>query len=109
MVQAFKIDLIAGKYLIFLEKLKGRTLRHWIKEGFFADKNKYLNSKRVLNSLLQIAVGLNYIHKRNVVHQELIPDGIYVENDKVLKVGNLHNFNPIVGKMTKNAYAGGSP
>ena len=79
-VQAFKMDHTAGKHLIFLEKLKGKTLRHWIKEGFFEDKNKYLNSKRVLNCLLQIAVGLNYIHKRNVVHQELIPDSIYVEN-----------------------------
>lgn len=63
----------------------------------------------MLNCLIQIAVGLNYIHKRNFVHQELIPDGIFVENDKVLKVGNLSSFNPIVGKMTKNAYAGGSP
>lgn len=65
---------------MFMEKLKGRTLRDWIGEGFFVDKNKYLNSKRMLNCLLQIAVGLNYLHKRGGLHQELIPDYIFVEN-----------------------------
>jgi serine/threonine protein kinase len=61
-----------------MEKLRGRTLRDWITEGFFSDKNKYLNSKRILNCILQIAVGLNYIHKRGHIHQELIPDYIFV-------------------------------
>jgi len=76
--QAFKIDQSHGKLMIFLEKLKGKTLRDWLAEGFFADKNKYLNSKRVMNCFLQIAMGLNYIHKRGIIHQNLIPDHIYV-------------------------------
>lgn len=63
----------------------------------------------MLNCLLQIAVGLNYIHKRNVIHQELVPDNIFIENEKILKIGNLLSFNSIVGKMTKNSFAGGSP
>lgn len=67
--QAFKMEVTQGKQLIFMEKLKGRTLRDWISEGFFVDKNKYLNSKRVLNCVLQVAVGLNYIHKRGHIHQ----------------------------------------
>ena len=68
-----------------------------------------MNSKRILNTLLQIAVGLNYVHKRSVVHQELIPDHIYIENDKIIKIGNFYNFNAITGKMSKNSCAGGSP
>ncbi len=52
-----------------MEKLKGKNLRDWISEGFFADKNKYLNAKRILNCILQISVGLNYIHKRGHIHQ----------------------------------------
>lgn len=76
--QAFKVEQSHGRILIFLEKLKGKTLRDLIEEGFFSDKNKYLNSKRLMNCLLQIAVGLNYIHKRGYVHQNLIPDNIYV-------------------------------
>ena len=55
--------------MIFLEKLRGKTVRDWIKEGFYMDKNKYLNSKRVINTALQIAVGLHYIHRRNSIHQ----------------------------------------
>jgi serine/threonine protein kinase len=52
-----------------MEKLRGRNLRDWINEGFFTDKNKYLASKRILNCILQISVGLNYIHKRGSIHQ----------------------------------------
>ncbi len=62
-----------------------------------------------MNCLLQICVGLNYIHKRGQIHQELIPDYIFVENDKVLKIGNLATFNPVMGKMAKNFSVGGSP
>jgi hypothetical protein len=59
--------------------------------------------------LLQIAVGLNYIHRRGHIHQELIPDYIFVENDKVLKIGHLAGINPLMGKITKNFCIGGSP
>ena len=89
--------------------MKGRTLRDWISEGFFADKNKYLNSKRILNCVLQIAVGLNYIHKRGIVHQEVIPDYVFVENDRILKIGHLGALNPVMNKFTKNFTVGGSP
>jgi serine/threonine protein kinase len=68
-----------------------------------------LNSKRALNCILQIAIGLNYIHKRNFVHQELIPDNIFIENDRVLKIGNMLSINTIVGKIIKNSFAGASP
>jgi serine/threonine protein kinase len=107
--QAFKIDQSHGKLLIFLEKLRGKTLRDWIIEGFFSDKNKYLNSKRVMNCFLQIAVGLNYIHKRGIIHQCVTPDNVYVENDRILKVGNICSVNLVVGKMVKNSSVGGPP
>lgn len=32
-----------------------------------------------------------------------------MENDKVLKIGNLYCFNGITGKMSKNNFSGGSP
>ena len=107
--QAFKVENSHGKLLIFLEKLRGKTLRDLISEGFFRDKNKYLNSKRLMNCFLQIAIGLNYIHKRGYIHQALIPDNIYVENDRILKIGNICSVNYVMSKMTKNFCVGGSP
>lgn len=107
--QAFKVEHSHGKLLIFLEKLKGKTLRDWINEGFFSDKNKYLNSKRAMNCLLQLAVGLNYLHKRGTIHQALTPDNVYVENERILKIGNICSVNLVMGKMTKNASIGGPP
>jgi serine/threonine protein kinase len=84
-------------------------MRDWLSEGFFSDKNKYLNSKRAMNCVLQIAIGLNYVHKRGLIHQAVTPDNIYVENDRILKLGNICNVNLAVGKLTKNASIGGSP
>ena len=84
-------------------------MRDLIEEGFFSDKNKYLNSKRLMNCFLQTAVGLNYIHKRGYVHQALIPDNIYVENDRILKIGNMCNANFVMSKMSRNFSVGGSP
>ena len=92
-----------------MERLKGKTIRDLHHEGFFKDKNKYLNSKRILNCLLQIAIGLNYIHKRNIVHQELIPEHIYIENDRMIKIGGMTGSNGAVGKIIKGAFVGGVP
>jgi serine/threonine protein kinase len=52
-----------------MEKVQGKTLRDWIIENFFQDKNKIINSKRVLNVLLQIATGLHFLHKKKFIHQ----------------------------------------
>ena len=63
----------------------------------------------MINCLLQLAVGLNYIHKRGYVHQSFIPDNVYVENDRILKIGNICSVNYVMTKMTKNFCVGGSP
>lgn len=62
-----------------------------------------------MNCFLQIAVGLNYIHKRGYVHQSLIPDNIYVENERILKIGNMCHANLVMSKIAKNFCIGGSP
>jgi serine/threonine protein kinase len=31
-----------------------------------------------MNCILQIAIALNYVHKRGLVHQAVTPDNIYV-------------------------------
>lgn len=78
-LQAFKLESSMGRLGIFVEKIQGKTLRDWMVADFFKDKNKVLNSKRVLNTLLQIAVGVHYLHRKNFTHHELTPDNIYVE------------------------------
>lgn len=62
-----------------------------------------------MNCFLQMAIGLNYIHKRGTVHQAVTPDNIYVENDRILKIGNICSVNLVMGKMTKNSSVGGPP
>jgi len=49
------------------------------------------------------------IHRRGHIHQELIKDYIFVENDKVLKIGHLSGVNRLMGKLFKNLSIGGSP
>jgi serine/threonine protein kinase len=77
-MQAFKIENSNGRIGIFAEKVSGKTLRDWINADFFKDKNKIINSKRILNVLLQVAVGMHYLHRKGFVHQSITPDNIYV-------------------------------
>mgnify|MGYP003692029577 CR=1 FL=1 len=63
----------------------------------------------MINTILQVAVGLNYIHRRGTIHQELVPDHVYVENDKIMKIGNLYNFNGLMSKHNRHCYTGASP
>lgn len=108
-LQAFKVENSNGRIGIFAERVSGKTLRDWINADFFKDKNKIVNSKRILNVLLQVAVGMNYLHRKGFVHQTLTPDNIYVEQDKCLKIGNMYNFNGGVSGIAKSPFVGGSP
>ncbi len=108
-MQAFKVESSQGRTGIFVERVQGRTLRDWMNADYFNDQNKNINTKRIVNILLQIAVGVNYLHRKGYVHQELSPDSIYIENEKCLKIGNMYSFNGGVSRIAKKPFVGGSP
>jgi serine/threonine-protein kinase len=69
-------------HYIAMEFLPGGSLKQRIEQ----DQNLYL--EQCLEWMKQLTVGLNYAHKRGVVHQDIKPDNIFITHDGNLKIGD---------------------
>ncbi|WP_066502949.1 Stk1 family PASTA domain-containing Ser/Thr kinase [Abyssisolibacter fermentans] len=67
-------------HYIVMEYVKGKTLKQLIKE-----KNK-LKPKEVIDISLQIAEALNNAHKNKIVHRDIKPHNIMIDDDGKIKV-----------------------
>lgn len=68
-------------HYIAMEFLPGGSLKQRI-----ADEN--FSMEQCLEWMKQLAIGLNYAHKRGVVHQDIKPDNIFITQDGNLKIGD---------------------
>ena len=69
-------------HYIAMEFLPGGSLKQRI-----TDEQKTA-MEQSLEWMKQLAVGLNYAHKRGVVHQDIKPDNIFITHDGNLKIGD---------------------
>ena len=69
-------------HYIAMEFLPGGSLKQRI-----SDEEKTA-MEQSLEWMKQLAVGLNYAHKRGVVHQDIKPDNIFITHDGNLKIGD---------------------
>lgn len=68
-------------HYIAMEFLPGGSLKQRIVGENFS-------MEQCLEWMKQLAVGLNYAHKRSVVHQDIKPDNIFITQDGNLKIGD---------------------
>lgn len=55
----------------------------------FCIKNEmYLEETTIWNILTQILCGLNYLHKKGIIHRNLKSSNIFLANHKLIKIGN---------------------
>eukprot|EP00796_Vickermania_ingenoplastis_P007187 gene7187-5049_t len=52
------------------------------------EKRDRVNRVENLKYIQSIAMGLDYLHQRNVIHRDLKPSNIFVTTDNVLKIGD---------------------
>lgn len=69
-------------HYIAMEFLPGGSL----KQRITANESSHL--EQCLEWMKQMTVGLNYAHKRGVVHQDIKPDNIFITQDGNLKIGD---------------------
>lgn len=70
------IDIDSGNLKVMIEMKyypKGSLFNHVLSQS-------YLSTEKVINYCLQILNGLEYIHKNNIVHRDMKPQNILLEN-----------------------------
>ena len=84
------------KYYNFF--MKNNTLNILMEYGGDMDLKKFINDcggegelieeKIIKNIILQICKGLKEIHKNKIIHRDLTPDNIFIDNNKRIKIGD---------------------
>ena len=77
-VHVYDIEVRYKTLFIIMELLEGMSLRTLLKRMLKLPPN------RVVDYLLQICAGLKYAHSKNVAHQDIKPENIFIlPNDKI--------------------------
>ena len=51
-------------------------------------KGEYFNEEQILNWLVQILLGLDYIHKNNIIHRDIKPQNIFIKKKHIICIGD---------------------
>ena len=51
-------------------------------------KGEYFSEEQILNWTVQILLGLDYIHKKDIVHRDIKPQNIFIKNRHIICIGD---------------------
>ena len=88
-------EYIVKYYCSFLEKdyfniLMGYTGKTNLKQFINSYKNKgsFIEEEKIKNIIVQICLALKEIHKSNLIHRDLTPENIYIDENKKIKIAD---------------------
>ena len=74
-----------NKFNIIMEYAGNKTLKSYIKDR----GDKLIDSKTLNNIIKQICLGLKEIHKENIIHRDISPDNIFIDEKNLkIKIGD---------------------
>jgi len=81
-VTIYEINSFRGQYYLSLEFLEGENLRKKIKKH--ADEK--ISLENIIYIFLQICSGLSKAHNAGVIHGDIKPENIFINNDNIVKI-----------------------
>ena len=99
---------IEGDYLNILMEYGGNSdLKKFI--GKYKDREIYIDEKVIKDIIIQICHGLKDIHNAKIIHRDLSPDNIFINENNKIKIGDFgiaaiinesnESINEQIGKM----------
>eukprot|EP00794_Sanderia_malayensis_P007467 gene7467-8296_t len=55
----------------------------------YGKRNEYLSERQIVEWFVQIAMALQYMHDRNILHRDLKTQNIFLTKSKIIKIGDL--------------------
>jgi NIMA (never in mitosis gene a)-related kinase 1/4/5 len=77
-----------------MQYCKGRQFLNRIEKdmSFHIDimkkNNQYFSENLVINWVLQLVLGVQFIHSKKILHRDLKPQNIFIDNDMNIKIGD---------------------
>ena len=96
-----EFDHYSGSYFLVMEFVSGTALRKYCSEY-------YPDHTSIINVLAQIASALDYAHSQQILHRDIKPGNILVDNNGVVKILDFGLAAQIQNSMTRISIVAGS-
>ena len=57
-------------------------------QKIFKSQKTYFQEKEIINALIQLLLGLSYIHDKKIVHRDIKTKNIFIQNEHTLRIGD---------------------
>ncbi len=85
-VTCYYVRTLGGIPRIFAEYIDGGSLADWIRNEKLYEGGQEKAIARILDFLIQFALGLNYAHEKGLIHQDVKPANVMITVDGTVKV-----------------------
>ena len=85
-IYGYFTDFFNGKncFCLLLEFIEGENLNNKLEKYY--EKNRYIEQDLIIKIIYDIANGLRYLHKNNIIHRDIAPDNIMIDNNNNIKI-----------------------
>ena len=78
--RTLEVDVSTGDYYLVMDLARGTSLKRWMR------RNPQATMATKLAILRQVAAALDYAHARKVIHRDVKPENVMVDDEGVVKV-----------------------